>query len=102
QAWLLEHHAERAVRGQRHAAFEIAVEPRDDPQQRGLAAAGWPGQRGDLPIAEAERKLAEHMELPAGGSVKRFLLAGRVKPIAGASGRHVVQAAAPRTLRLPT
>ena len=48
-----------------------------------------------------ERKLAEHLELPAGGSAKRLLLDVDVKPVAGASGRHVVQAAAPGTFRLP-
>src|SRR6516165_4826324 len=101
QARLLEDHAERAVRGERDAAVEIAVEPRDDAQQRGLAAARRPNQRGDLPTAEAECKLAEHLELPAGGSLKRLLLDVDVKPVSGASGRHVVQTAAPGTFRLP-
>jgi hypothetical protein len=89
------------VRRERNVAVEIAVESRDDPQQRGLAAAGRPDQRGDLPAEEAERKLAEHLELAAGGSAKRLLFDVDVKPASGASGRHVVQAAAPETFRLP-
>ena len=60
QPRLLEHHAERAVRGQSHAALEVAIEPGDDAQQRGLAAARRPDQRADLAVAERERQLAEH------------------------------------------
>ena len=89
------------MRGERNVALEIPVEPRDDPQQRGLPAAGGPDQRGDLPAAEAERKLAEHLHLPAGGSTKRLLLYVDVKPASDASGRHIVQAAAPETFRFP-
>src|SRR5262249_60718463 len=90
-----------AGRGERNAALELAVGPREDAQQGGLAAAGWSDQRSDLPAAEAECKLAEHLELPAGGGAKRFLLDVDVKPVSDASGRHVVQAAAPGTFRLP-
>ena len=98
---LLEHHAERAVRGQRHAAVEVAVEPGDDAQQGGLAAARRPDQRGHLAAGEAERELAQHLELPAGCGAKRLLLDADVKPVSGASGRRVVQSAAPGTFRLP-
>jgi hypothetical protein len=51
---LLKDHPERAVRGERNASVEIAVEPRDDAQQRGLATARRPDQCSDLPAAEAE------------------------------------------------
>src|SRR5262249_24123092 len=101
QAWLLEHHGKGAGGGDRNIAFEITIEARDDPQQRGLPAAGRPDQRGDLSAAKAERKLAEHVELPARGGAKRLLPDVDVKAASGASGRHVVQAAAPETFRLP-
>src|SRR6185295_13517746 len=63
QPRLLEHHAEHAVRGQRYATLEVAVEPGNDPQQRGLAAARWAYQRGHFAVGEAERELAEHQVL---------------------------------------
>jgi hypothetical protein len=85
------------VGGDRNDAVEITVEPRDDPQQRGLPAPGGPDQRGDLPAAEAEHKPAEHLQVPAGGSAKRLLPDVDVKPASDASGRYVVQAAAPET-----
>ena len=101
QPRLLEHHAERAVGGQLDAALEIAVEPGDDPQQRGLAAAGRPDQRGDLAAARLNASSPSTWSLPPAAARKDFLLDVDVKPAAGASGRHVVQAAAPGTFRLP-
>src|SRR5262249_3461933 len=62
---LLEHHPERAVGRQRHASLEIAIEPREDAQQRGFAAARRPHERRDLAVTEAEGKLAQHLELAA-------------------------------------
>src|SRR5262249_21096770 len=93
--------AKPAVGGKCNLAIEITIEARDDPHQRGLPPSGRPDQRGDFSAAKAEHKLAEHVELPAGGGAKRLLLDVDVKPASGASGRHVVQAAAPEMFRLP-
>ena len=53
QPRLLEHHAELAVVGQPHGAGVVAIEPGDDAQQRGLAAARRADQRRDRAGGEA-------------------------------------------------
>jgi hypothetical protein len=60
-----------------------------------------PIDRSDFSGAKAECELAEHVEPAAGNGAKGFLFDINVKPASGASGRHVVQAAAPETFRLP-
>ena len=104
QPRLLENDAEPAMRGPFDATFEVAIEADDDAQERGLAAAGRPDQRHDFAVAQADGKLAEHVQRAARGAAIEFLLDVDIKPrhftrSLGASGRHVVQAAAPGTFR---
>jgi len=96
---LLEHHAQGAVGGERDVAVEIAVEPGDDPQERGLAAARRANQRGDLPARKRNGKLVQDMQASPRGGAVGFLLDDNVKPVVDASGRRVVQAAAPKRFR---
>ncbi len=99
QPRLLKYHAERAVSRQLHRAIVGLVQSRDDAQQRGLAAAGGADERGHFAGAQAERERAQHIALAPRRRGKGFVLDGDIKPVAGANGRHVVQAAAPGTFR---
>ena len=47
------------------AAFKIAIQPDNDAQERGLAAAGRADQRRDFAVRQGERDLAEHMQTAA-------------------------------------
>jgi hypothetical protein len=77
------------------AAAIIAVETGDDPEHRGLAAAGRADEHGHLATAEHEADVAQHLQPLAGGSYEGFLLDLDIKQRAAASGTHVVQRAAP-------
>ena len=89
----------RNVQRQADAAFEIAVEPDDDAQQRRLTASGWADNGRDLSVCQCNRQVAEHMELSAGGGAKRLVPDMNIKLAWCASGRHVVQRADPEAFR---
>src|SRR3954447_26405297 len=69
QPRLLEYDAQSAGIGESDVAFIVPVEPGDDAQQRGLAAARGTNQRTDLAAAKPQRQCIEHPELfPRGGA----------------------------------
>jgi len=55
----LENNAQSAVRGQLHAAFEIAIEADDNAQQRRLTASRRTDQRRDFAVRQRDRKFVE-------------------------------------------
>jgi len=74
QPRLLEDDAKLAGRGQPNAAFEIAVQPDDDAQERGLAASGRADQGCDLARLERKRNLAEHVPPRTRCGAKKLVL----------------------------
>ena len=101
EARLLEHHAELAVIGQAHHPGIVAVEAGDDAQQRRLAAAGGADQGGHRPGGEGEFQPPQHVEPTARRRPVGFAFDADIKLGGDASGRHVVQSAAPGMFQSP-
>ena len=99
QPRLLEHHAEPAVMRQLHRAVVVAIEAGDDAEQCGLAAARRPDQRADFAIAQAKRQIGDDAARAAQRRAEGLLRDPDVKLGWDATGRHVVQAAAPEVFR---
>lgn len=79
QPRLLEDDPQLAVYRQPHAALEIAVQSDDNAQKRCLAASRWTDQRGDLPIHQGKRDLAEYVQPRAGSGAIALLFDVHIK-----------------------
>ena len=70
---------ELAVSGQPHPALEVAVQSDNDAQKRCLATSRRTDQRGDLPIHQGKRDLAENVQLHAGSGAIALLFDVHIK-----------------------
>src|ERR1700692_3355387 len=78
QAGLLEHHSERPSVTNDGARI-ILVETGDDPQHRGLAAAGVADEPAILAASQRELHVAEHVETLAGLPTKYLVRDAHIK-----------------------
>src|SRR6185437_5717887 len=96
---LLEHHPDPLFSGPRDATLIVLIEPGEDPQQRGLAAAGGADDDADFSRFERESDMAQHL-VALSGRVRIFL-AGNFdfKPHGAATGIAGLRTAAPTPSR---